>query len=74
LVHRSLRDTFELKSITSTDKKLQAPLWEYSLTNGEVLFIDDQAYGTPLKPAVMSHGMMVDWVKVEADLKKHNII
>lgn len=59
---RSLRDDFALKPIDAAEKKIYPPMFDMKQAiKDEVLFIDDQATGTPLKRACMSNGMMVDW-------------
>lgn len=66
---------FDLIPIESTDKKIHPPRFDLERAIEEdVLFIDDQSYGTPLKKAVMTHGMMVDWDELEVLLKEHNIL
>lgn len=55
-----------------TDKKIH-PEWKPE-TAATYLFIDDQATGIPLKPAVMTQGKMVDWDKVEKILEQYKII
>ncbi len=55
-------DRFELLPFEHTKAKIHAP--EFDMDRAiieDVLFIDDQAQGTPLKPAVMTNGKMVDW-------------
>lgn len=48
--------------------------------NGELqvydgaIFLDDQALGTPLIPAVMSNGQMVDWLAVEKILEDNSLL
>ena len=59
---RSQRKTFKLNPIKATERKIHPDRFcieDALYTN--TLFIDDQARDTPLKPAVMSSGNMVDW-------------
>jgi hypothetical protein len=63
---RSKRSEFELIPIPAVSKKIYPPKFDLdeAFRSGE-LFIDDQSYGTPLKSAVMSNGVMVDWDKLD---------
>jgi hypothetical protein len=71
---RSQRKEFELLPISALDKKIHPPRFdmEEALRSGE-LFIDDNSYGTPLKPAVMSNGMMVDWDALDVIFERHGL-
>jgi len=42
-------------------------------TVGGVIYLDDIAFGTPLIPAVMSTGRMVNWLEVEKILEANHI-
>ena len=56
------------------NKKITPIPWSESLNGKKFLFIDDQAYGTPLVHATFEPGFMVDWEKVEKDLIIKNIL
>lgn len=63
---RSARNEFELLPILALDKKLHPPRFDMDeAIRSNELYIDDQSYGTPLKPACMSQGMMVNWDKLD---------
>lgn len=66
IMDRSARKEFKLLPIGALSKKIHPPRLDMdeALRSGE-LFIDDQSYGTPLKSAVMTNGMMVDWNKLD---------
>lgn len=62
-------DNFTLKQITALPKKKHpAPWYLEMIEETEEIYIDDIAFNIPLKKAVMSEGMMVDWDRVELDL------
>lgn len=42
--------------------------------NNDTIYLDDQSYGTPLIPAVMSNGQMVDWLAVEKILEDNSLL
>lgn len=71
---RSQRETFEIKPIKSTDHKIQPGCWDIERAKvlGE-LFIDDICTGTPLKPAVMTNGKMVDWDELDKIFEKNGL-
>lgn len=62
---RELGREFKLDPIYPTPYKVQ-PVWDWDFFQREgVIFIDDQAHGTPLKKAVMTEGYMVDWEELD---------
>lgn len=68
-------DSFKLLPILSTASKIQPHGWDLkrAVEIGE-LHIDDNAYNTPLKPAAMTHGKIVDWDVVEEQLYEFGIL
>lgn len=71
---RSKRGEFELVPIVALDKKIHPPRFDMleALRSG-VLFIDDNSYGTPLKVAVMSSGLMVNWDALDAIFEEYGL-
>lgn len=65
VTHPSNED-FELLPFEVLNEKIHPPIFDIDefIKNGEI-FIDDMSTGTPLKPAQMSNGFMVDWVEIE---------
>src|SRR6187399_154858 len=61
----------ELEPIESTTVKLE-PIW--NLKDKDVIYIDDNGYGTPLIPAVYDGKNMVDWLQVEILLMENKIL
>lgn len=74
LKDRGDRNDFELLPIKAIGKKLDPHRFDLpaAIAVG-VLFIDDMAYGTPTKSAVMSLGRMVDWDVLDVEFKKHGL-
>ena len=69
---RSQRDTFNLKPIQAAKYKLGPAPWHFDMIrHTQMMFIDDNAYGMPLKPAVMSKSRMVDWDEVDKQLEQN---
>lgn len=61
--------------VTSTEKKLHPHPWDLQeFLRNEIIYIDDSSYNVPLKPAAMSSGDMVDWAKIEFELKQFGVI
>jgi len=59
-VTKPRNDDFDLLPFEHTKAKIHAPEWDIDRAMIEdILFIDDQSRGTPLKDAVMSNGKMV---------------
>lgn len=66
---------FDLIPIKALTSKVHPPQFNIEqFIKDDVFFIDDQSNGTPLKPAVMTLGKMVDWKKLEILLKQHDLI
>lgn len=64
-----------LKPIQATEKKLHPHPWDLQeFLRTEVIYIDDSSHNVPLKPAAMSSGNMVDWAKIEFELKQFGVI
>ena len=60
--------------ITATTEKHQPPPWNWSMHHETgVMYIDDQATYSPLKPAVMTNGKMVDWVELDRQFELHGM-
>lgn len=71
---RALRQTFKLDIADYCPKKIHPPKFDWAdIINANQLFIDDQAYGTPLKKAVMSNGMMVDWDELDKQFEANGM-
>jgi len=65
---------FDLAPIQSTATKLQPPAWDLDqYLKDQVIFIDDQSRGVPLKRAVMIPGLMVDWDEIDRQLEKAGV-
>ncbi len=75
LKDRKQRETFEFKPITqSTTHKIQP--WPWNLKEAKMndaLYIDDYAFGIPLKPACMIPGNMVDWNELDKQFIEHGL-
>jgi hypothetical protein len=69
------RQDFSLMPITTyTPKKIHPPKWDWDLIRfWKEMYIDDIADGIPLKPAVMIHGNMVDWDKLDLEFQDNGI-
>lgn len=64
-----------LTPIAATNKKLHPQEWDMqTFMQTEIIYIDDSSQKSPLKPAVMSAGYMVDWAKIEFELKQFGAI
>ena len=76
LLRRQTRmDEFEMTPITEwceTKRHPHAWDWETMLSTTDI-YIDDIAYGIPLKPACMTTGMMVDWDVLDSQFKEYGI-
>jgi len=71
---RSMRKEFELLPISALAKKIHPPRFDMNeAVRSGVLYIDDNSYGTPLKPAVMSNGMMVDWDALDLIFQQYKL-
>lgn len=65
---------FELNPILPTTSKIQPPAWDLDqYVKDQVIFIDDQSRGVPLKPAVMVPGLMVDWAELDRQFEKAGV-
>lgn len=66
MVTHPRNEDFELLPFEVLNEKIHPPLFNIDefIKNKEI-FIDDMSNGTPLKPAQMSNGFMVDWVELE---------
>lgn len=76
LKDRKDSEDFEMKPITNWCKnKINPHPWSLlKAIELNEMYIDDIAYGMPLKKAVMTTGDMVDWNEVEKQLMEHGII
>ena len=71
---RARRETFELKPITATIHKLNPLPWNLidAIAYGD-MYIDDTAFGIPLKPCCMILSSMVDWDALDKQFIEHKI-
>jgi hypothetical protein len=72
---RSDENGFQLNPITEFCKNKIQPHsfdWE-AIHEFNILFIDDIAPRIPLKPAVMTKGMMVDWDELDLQFQKNGL-
>ena len=71
---RSQRDDFELKPIDAHPFKVQPCRWDFEQAekSGEI-YIDDFAYGIPLKRSGFTQSMLVDWVKVDEEFEENGL-
>jgi len=74
LKDRDNMDGFSLEPITANKYKIHPPAWDLAeaIRTG-VLFIDDMSWGIPLKPAVMTNGMMVDWSALDVLFEENGL-
>lgn len=63
-----------LKPIPSTEYKHDPGRWDWDEMKAEgVMYIDDYAYGIPLKPCCMARGNMVDWAELDKQFKENGV-
>ena len=75
LKNPELIDHFRIEPITKFARnKLIPSKWDMELFKTKnLMFIDDKSAGIPLKKAVWSHGLMVDWDVIDAQFLEHGM-
>lgn len=74
VVDKSNMDDFELKPLSVTTYKHSPAYWNWDFfRDNNMIIIDDQSSGVPLKRAVMTSGYMVDWDEIDRQFKEHGI-
>ena len=80
MLHIAMDTDFEFKYEVNSAKvgpypyMLTDTLCYHQTQHGKTLFLDDHSAGIPLKPALSARGMMVDWNKVERQLKTFGVL
>lgn len=66
--------TFDVKLEGHTQTKLSPSNWDWQLHNEtSCIYIDDICQGIPLKRAIESNGLMVDWVRLDIEFQENGI-
>lgn len=71
---RSMRNDFKMQPISAIKEKISPDRFDWErIKENNVIFIDDNALDMPLKKAVMTSGMIVDWDELDRQFKQNGI-